>query len=443
MQKFPLHNASFKKLAMIIRFGCSNYKSIYNYQEIVLSASPLKDEQADTISSKGFRDPLLPTIGIYGANASGKTNLLKAINFLIDGIRTSHKTSPEEEAEYPSFFKLIPSSKELPSQFDIDFIHDDQHYHYGFKILKSSIVEEWLYTYLYRKRESKRILFHRNIGEENQFYFGASLKGNNKIIGEITNQSSLFLSQAAQNNHEFLSRIYQYFKNNFVFRFSSDINKYNIADRYKEYGEIQEIVKFLKKLDNGIHSLKVVDEDLTEEDKSFHSKFIDLFNEYLFKDEPIDMPLSKERIELLHEDNNGKLIPFDFDDESAGTKSVIALLVPVFKTIKNGGIFIVDEIESSLHTLLTIKIIELYNRKQTNPNKAQLIFSTHDTNLLCSGILRRDQIWFTEKSKSGQTVIYPLTDFKLRKKYNIESGYLQGRFGAIPFFGDPNKMINT
>ena len=110
--------------------------------------------------------------------------------------------------------------------------------------------------------------------------------------------------------------------------------------------------------------------------------------------------------------------------------------------LSNGGTLIVDELESSLHALLTLQMIKLFSQRETNPNGAQLLFSTHETNVLCSDILRRDQIWLTEKCLAGNSILTPLTDFKLRKEFNIQSGYLEGRFGGIPFFGDINKLFN-
>ena len=122
---------------------------------------------------------------------------------------------------------------------------------------------------------------------------------------------------------------------------------------------------------------------------------------------------------------------------------MIALLTPAFNALNKGGIFVVDEIESSLHALLTLQVIKLFNYNKANTTNAQLLFTTHETHILCSNLLRRDQIWFSEKNISGETIISPLTDYQLRTTDNIQKGYLEGRFGAIPFLGDIQKLFET
>jgi AAA15 family ATPase/GTPase len=130
------------------------------------------------------------------------------------------------------------------------------------------------------------------------------------------------------------------------------------------------------------------------------------------------------------------------NDESRGTLRALELALDVFDVLETGGLLVVDELEASLHTLLSRKFLSLFASEETNPNQAQMICTTHDTNLLCSEFLRRDQIWFTEKDRFGQTHLYPLTTIRTRNTDNLEKGYLQGRFGAVPFFGTISKLFD-
>jgi AAA15 family ATPase/GTPase len=134
--------------------------------------------------------------------------------------------------------------------------------------------------------------------------------------------------------------------------------------------------------------------------------------------------------------------PFDPKEESAGTMAYLALLGPIVKALRSGGVICIDEIDSSLHPLIAVLIMRFFSNPGINPKGGQLIFNTHDTNLLSSGTLRRDQIWFTEKDKNGESHMYPLTDFKPRRQENLENGYLQGRYGAIPFIHSDELMTS-
>jgi AAA15 family ATPase/GTPase len=213
-----------------------------------------------------------------------------------------------------------------------------------------------------------------------------------------------------------------------------------IAEKLEKVGYIDKISSFLSQIDTGIKSIKIKEKLLSGDELKFANALKEVVDSALSA-ELIDSLSKRHELELYHEDKNGNLIKFTFDEESLGTKSIISLLIPVFQALNNGAILIVDEIESSLHPLLVLEVIRLFGQSITNPLGAQLFFSTHETNILCSNVLRRDQIWFSEKTEEGNTVVTPLTDFSLRKNYNLESGYLEGRFGAIPFLGDIEKLF--
>ncbi|MDP1773302.1 MAG: ATP-binding protein [Methylobacter sp.] len=425
---------------MLIRFGCSNYKSIFSYQELIFTASSLKDAQSDLINNIGIPEHILPSIALYGANASGKTNMIEALHFFVRFIRSSYREAAPNGINRPTF-KLSPDAVNQVSEFDMDFILDNKHYHYGYKINDEIVMEEWLFSYAYENRKSRTVLFHRSIEEATEYKFSKYLKGENRIIAKLTRANSLYLSSAAQNNHDLLSGIYDYFRLNFSYRFDQLLQSPIIASRLKEYGTIDQVSSFLKNSGTGIEAIELKVKERDGDELKILNKFQEVFKDTLgdtsknvhFKD--------VDAIELAHKDQSGNLIPFDLEDESLGTRAMIALLAPVFKVLNTGGVFVVDEIESSLHVLLTLQVVKLFSRKETNPKGAQLVFTTHETNILCNNILRRDQIWFSEKSFDGETIIAPLTDYELRATDNFQKGYLEGRFGAIPFLGDIQKLF--
>ncbi|NOS88000.1 MAG: ATP-binding protein [Methylococcaceae bacterium] len=405
----------------------------------------MKDPQADLIYTSALPEAILPSIAIYGANASGKTNMIEALKFFVEFIRNSYRKAETSGIHRP-VFKLNADAKDETSDFDMDFVLGGIHYHYGFKINDKAVMEEWLFSYSYENRKSRKVLFHRNRQEENEYKFSKYLKAENKVIARLTRDNSLFLSTAAQNNHELLSEIQDYFLRFFLFRFDQELSTKKIANAIKKIGVINQVNNFLKNSGAGIEGIKLKIKIPRENDLLIKQSTIALIDAFhTVRDDRlegiIDSLFDDARLELSHKDQNGNLVLFELEEESLGTKAMIALLTPAFKALNQGGIFIVDEIESSLHALLTLQVIKLFNHKATNPNGAQLLFTTHETHILCSNLLRRDQIWFSEKNLNGETVIAPLTDYQLRSTDNIQKGYLEGRFGAIPFLGDIQQLF--
>lgn len=420
---------------MLLRFGCSNFRSICEYQELLLTASSDSDHMNHTFSNKAVRDKILPVTAIYGANGAGKTNMLRAIQFFVRTIVLSKKRELDD-VSIP-YFKLDDSYQDIETSFDIDFILNEKHYHYGYSILDGIIQNEWLYSFTYNVRQSRSVLFFRE-KSETEFYFSKNFKGKNKTISSITGESSLFLSKAANSGHEICEEIYNFFSDNFNFRFRNDVNEHQISQKIEKYDLTKDIQKFLSKIDIGVTDLKTGKKEIEEIELEMRGKFLDVINSLVGNDKSDPAIRYKEDeyknyIQLIKKDQNGKEIAFDFDDESLGTKSLISLLASVFLIIRKGGIFVVDELELSLHTLLSLKVLEIFKSSDSNSNGAQLIFSTHETQLLCSGLLRKDEIWLAERSLSGRSVITPLSDFSIPKNSNIRNGYLNGRFGAIPF----------
>jgi hypothetical protein len=275
----------------------------------------------------------------------------------------------------------------------------------------------------------KQTWFHRELGKP--ISFSAKMPGSNRVIEGITRKNSLFLSAAAQNNHEALGRVFEWLtKLRFVADAFAERGLYSVftADMCAEPHFAKSIARLLRAADIGIVDLKVEDEAFSEDVKKMVAAIAATMNREL----PGKLPDGVKRIRLLH--RLGKeTMPFTEENESAGTIAFLQVLGPVLKSLSEGAVLCVDELDASLHPLLAGQIVRLFNDPSSNRKGAQLIFNTHDATLLGRANLRRDQIWFTEKAKDGSSHLYPLTDFKPRKNESLESGYLQGRYGAIPF----------
>ncbi|MDA8428387.1 MAG: ATP-binding protein [Geobacteraceae bacterium] len=423
---------------MLLRFGVSNFLSINEYQELSMIATPLKDTPSHLCEVSGFREKVLPVIGIYGANASGKTNMLKALRFLINGILYSHQSGRVEGGISRSYFKLNQSCKDKPSKFDCDFIHNNIRYHFGYLVDNECIVEEWLYAYPHGTRQ---VWYHRK-HDEKEMYFGKFLKGKNRVLESLTRINSLYFSVAAQNNNEQLLDLYKYFKDNFIFSF----NNFGPVSRSSEYflnNDFKDkIISFIQHADTGISAVKIDEIEVPDTMKGFTNKLNNLLSEHLGDNKiDIESAVEKKKISFAHTGINGEDVFLNINSESRGTIALIKMLGPVFDSLSSGKTIIIDELDTSMHSLLSRKIVSLFNNCSTNQNCSQLIFTTHDTSILSREVLRRDEIWFTEKKSDGATEIYSLADIKSRQSDNFEKGYLQGRYGGIPFLGNIDDLF--
>lgn len=424
---------------MLIRFGCSNYRSIADYQEINFTSSSNKaDDDVLILESEGFKEKVLPICAIYGANAAGKTNFIRALRCMRSCILYSYKA----EADFPfSTFKLDDDLAKKESIFDIDFIFDKVHYHYGYVIEKNCVTSEWLYSFSYGSRSSRKVLFYRDSSKEDEFHFSKDLLGKNKSIAGHVDKQSLFLSVAARLKHPILSGIREYFLNSFHFRFEQNIHENSIGEMIIERDIKDELSRLLSIIDPSIESIDVHKEDIDEKQKLFFDSITKSVQELIGK-EDIPFP-SKEfsfNITLNRKRHNGDTFKFSFDEESLGTKSLISILTPIIYVLRHGGIIVIDEIESSLHSLLSRKVVELFNCKDINKSNAQVFFTTHETQLLNFSGICKDEVWFAEKSDIGSTVLWSLSEFKIDKRSNLRNGYLEGRFGGIPLLGALEKF---
>jgi len=417
---------------MLISFEVENFLSIYERQEISFVASNLKGANDGLIETEALSgEKLLPALLIYGANASGKTNLIKAFSAMVSTIVHSHaRGKPGRGIPTYSPYLLDDDAAEKPASFECNFIVAGVRYNYGFEFSDKIIIREWLYSY---PKKAPRKLFDR---EGEKFSFGRFLKGKNSSIASLTRDNSLFLSASAQNKHEQLTDIFEFF-DGINIEMSLSMSSFDAEERLRndhKWNIDSEVIKFLEEINTGIVGYRVKEKEIPDETRDIQSR-IDAAMETALKglegQFKVDHGGDKE-IELEHRGNDGKTVHFPIQLESAGTRRLLSSLPKIFEVLKSGGIIIIDELDLSIHTQAAEALIQFFSCGATNPNSAQILATTHDTNLLQCECLRRDQVWFAEKSDTGETQIFPLTDIHTRATDNIEKGYLQGRFGAVP-----------
>ena len=431
---------------MLIEFSVGNFLSFKEVNTIsLLSSNDLYFIDDNTfMPKKGLR--LLKCIGFYGGNASGKSNILKALNFFKNFIINSSKESQANEEINVINFKLNTSSENLPSFFEIIFMADDTIYRYGFEINRKEILGEWLFARFPSEddrltKENK--LFTR---EKNHIIIGKYFK-EGKNLDEKTRNNSLFLSVVAQFNGEISKIIIKWFhRYNVIFKYLnlSGLTA-DILESNKNPNQGDRLKKLIKSADFGIEDIVTT---------KFEEKFDDLIKRFpLILEEKgfiidKDKPIFRTEINIKHKkyDENNKLAgieTFDLDkEESDGTIRFFSLAGALIDTLDNGKILFIDEIESSLHPLLVQEILKLFNSKETNSKNAQLIFTTHNTSFLDLKLLRRDQIFFTEKNDYGVSKVYSLIEFKkIRKDNSIGKNYLFGKFGAVPYIKNVSKQF--
>ncbi len=414
---------------MLIRFRVENFRSIYAEQELSLVASPLSERAETLVHVDRYDMDLLRAAAVYGPNASGKSTLFHALAFMKAVVTESHRQWAPDAAIPRVPFALDPTAATEPSLFAVDLLLDGVRYEYGFVTDSTRILEEWLYAY---PRGRKQEWFTRDAAREEEFAFSRLLPGANRTISSFTRPNSLFLSAAAQNNHPALEPIYAWFSRLFIMdegsrsMFETVVVQLCMDETFRTG-----IQAFLQAADLGIADIEMIEEELTSFASRFNMRVDDPMLRELF-------PSSKAGagIQLRHRTGGDADVSLPFDQESQGTRAMFALAGTVIVALRAGSVLVVDELDRSLHPLLALATVSVFTGSVTNPKNAQLIFNTHDTNLLDQSILRRDQIWFTEKGDDGATRLYPLTDFRARKHENLERGYLQGRYGAVPAVGD-------
>ncbi|MBL8232988.1 MAG: ATP-binding protein [Bryobacterales bacterium] len=397
---------------MLLRFRFSNFLSFRTEQELSFVAAPLKD-RADTVRQFGaVKHGVLTAAGIFGANASGKTNVLKALSFMRAAVEDSHRTWKPDGGVPRQAFRLTAQTLTEPSTFEVDFLLNGIRHHYGFVIDSQLVRQEWLFVYPNNKRQA---WFERSVGTP--IRFSSKMQGENRTIEGFTRPNSLFLSTAAQNNHAALIPVYRWLSEQEVYVHADRVLANMAANRSADASLRSVVADALRQADLGIAGLNVRAEEPPPALPAQSEEAPD------FQDS------ARHRIDFRHR-SDGPPVTFSIEQESRGTVAFLSLLGPVLEALRKGGLVAIDELDAHLHPLLAARLIELFTSPELNRKGAQLIFTTHDTNLL--ECLRKDEVWLTEKKEDGSSTLYSLSEFKSKRGENLQSGYLQGRYGAIP-----------
>jgi AAA15 family ATPase/GTPase len=418
---------------MLIDFSVTNFRSIQKKQTFSFAAA----KGSELAETNTFQSPIakLPNLVrssvMYGANASGKSNVLRALGFMHFLVLNSFSALSEGQPISVVPFIFDPESMKSPSEFEITFIVDGVRYQYGFAATQQRIHEEWLVAYPEGKpqRWFERIFDPKTSSYEWQF--SRSFIGQKEVIKTATRANALFLSTAIQLNNDHLKPVFNWFSGKLdVILPGTNISLQFTIDQCASEPGKQGILSFLNAADMSIANILF-------EKKAFDPAMVPPILIPELRDKVIADMYGKEltAVKFIHDSGSGSGV-LDLNEESQGTQKLFAFAGQWMDVLARGRVLVIDELDTSLHPLLVRHLVGLFHNPKTNPLNAQLLISTHDTTLLDPDIYRRDQIWFTEKDKLGATTLYSLSDFKPRKNEAFERGYLKGRYGAIPFIGE-------
>lgn len=417
---------------MLIEFKAENFRSIRDEVTFSLLASSDRSLDGNLIELDALRknDRLLRSAVIYGANASGKSNVLLAMFNLQKLVLTSVRNQVGDFLPFEPF-KLTPQCRSQPTRFSVFFVRKNIRYKYTVSFDSTKVIDEDLYYY---PNNREALIFERRNTTEFKFTTDKRIQND---ISKRTLDNVLYLSNSAQQNYAQTLEAFKWFREELRIIGASTLSEYGeltIRMLNQDAGSKEVILRSLERADLGLVDVtaSIEDVDLSDLPITIRKSLPRTFN--------IDSGKIQEiNINTFHlaKDKDGKEynIPFDFNtEESEGTKRFFSLIGPWLKALSKGQVLFVDELELKLHPMLSEHLVKLFHDRNFNQNNSQLIITTHNTNLLNDELFRRDQIWFTEKDADvGNTNLYSLLEFQVRRDQNILKGYLMGRYGAIPF----------
>ncbi len=410
---------------MIISFRVGNYLSFKEKNDLMFTPKSIRDNQDECVfKTKHTSLKLLKGGAIIGANASGKSNILKALAFMRNLVLNSWHTGANDSIDVEQF-KLNPKNLDLPSYFEIEFLINDIIFRYGFEVFKTHIEKEWLY---YKPKKTEKRLFERKqkmIFEDKLYNEGLKYKSQ-------TRENALYLSTVAQYNGQISLQIRKWFKDLVI------ISDTNYADTlpatFSRTTKNSEFKNYLKKIVNlvdlGFEDIEIIPVSVVED------KILNLLPENVKKQLKNQQQLQFKTIHKRYDSSGNTIENVYFDlmkEESQGTIKYISLAGPIVECLMEGKPLLIDELDSRLHPHLSSAILKIFNSKNENPNNSQIIFTTHNHNFLEEKILRRDQVFFMEKNIRGETT---LNDFLIRKKVRNDASYKKdydlGKYGGNP-----------
>jgi len=397
---------------MLLDFSVKNYRSFFNTATLDMHASNFKENRSALLKENNVE--VLPVAVIYGSNASGKSNFIRAFHEMRETVMSSLNYDKEMDFEFDPFY-LSNESKNIPTEFEISISVKKREYRYGFSATQREIISEWLYEKKLSKGDTKEYLvFNRN----EEFESGKqNFWKNIKFKKEDIRQRDLILTYLGRRDVEMVYDVYMWFLYCPMINFGPSVEE-SLKNSNAEFLNNCEDIK-----DKCVEFIHEFDENIIN--------FI--INK---KETPKNV---KYEIEALHKGNDGNEVLFPIDYESDGTNKLLVLLPVIFVSIAVGGILFVDELDAKLHPLIVRRLVQYYQDPNKNKHNAQLVFASHNLIVFNNEDLRRDQIYLVEKDNRGVSELYSLADLRdeagkpIRADLDFYKNYLTGRFGAIPY----------
>ena len=418
-------------MSALLSFTAENVRCYRDEVHLSLQGTRMAEKGvARRLAVAGTSKPIdvLPVAGIFGANASGKTAILEAIDDMRTVVEGSFRLGTPESAIYRRPFLLDEESRRRPSRFEIELVLEGIRWQYGFELLDDRILDEYAYHF---PRGRQAMVFERN-GDSPRF--GPPYRTDGKAMLRALRPNALLLSVAEALKIPDLSDLYAWFRT--MMRFASSRNRGERANTTVNLVELTEkrdrILNLLRYADLGVTGIhrEMLPTEITERVRKVMRMLSDIDD-----DADLEEEFNLEGVVLLTHSaavGEARILP---QDESLGTQVWVGLIGPLIEVLDTGAVLLVDELDGSLHPRLVQKFVRLFQNTGTNPRCAQLIFNSHDTNILGdsdSRTIGRDQIWFTEKDTDGASSLYSATTFGPRRDDSIQRRYLQGRYGAVP-----------
>jgi len=430
---------------MFIEFSVANFRSILTRQTLSMVAGPDAAHRQRNVSPGGDKDLLfLRSSVVYGPNAAGKSNLLRAVETLRRLVQISATGFQEGQAIPVTPFLFSKEPSEQPSEFEIIFIADDGiRYHYCCMVSPKRVLKEWLVAYPLGRAQRWFEREYDTEGQRQRWWFGPNFnaeRAERKVWREFTRDNALFLSTAIQLNNAQLRPAFNWITQKLIVLVPGvDLNPFLSLNLLREGGGQEQIMRFMRAADIGIDRLELLEEEFTPPvPGSLPPGTMRIHFEIGSQPggAPALQPQKSFRVLAWHKRaDSAEDVALDISEESDGTRKLFEFTGGWLHALKHGATLLVDELDRSLHPHMTRFLVGLFHSR-SNTNNAQLVFTTHDTTLLDTDLLRRDQIWFVEKDENQASHLYSLLEYSPRKDEALERGYLKGRYGAIPFIGD-------
>ncbi len=419
---------------MLVSFSVQNYRSFASRQAIslVAGAGAKRQKRFSFPSENSLAPHLLRSVCLFGPNGAGKSALVRAFDFYRDFVVSSAKDKQEGEKIDVSAFKLDEKWRGRPTEFEATFVHGDALYQYGFAVDTNQVWSEWLFSKPNASDTKIRTLFQREYdAEEGAYAWNISktnVKGEKELWKKSTRDNALFLSTAVQLKAETFREPFNWFQNYLrIVESPERLSPSFTIHQCAEEGWKEKVLNLLQAVDIKI---KNIDFDVREIAPG------ELPSDFL-KNAPDEVRNSKDPIKAIqiksyHQGADGKLVSFDFKDESDGTQVVFSIAGPWLDVLKNGYTLVIDELHNSLHPHALKFLINLFHDPEINTNNAQLIFTSHETSVMAKGFMHQDQVWLVEKDDAESSKLIPLSDYKVRDVSAFQKAYLDGRYGAVP-----------